>query len=147
MSSVSFIIPVYNKSSFLKYVIKCLKNQSGDFEREFIFVDDGSTDNSYEIISSLTKDLQNTRILRQKNLGSANATNKGIKSARMKYLKFLDADDIILSETTDALLNILENNTDLVLVYGLQRKVKNLNRICILNLWGGAHYVILSFYV
>ena len=57
MSSVSFIIPVYNKSSFLKYVIKCLKNQSGDFEREFIFVDDGSTDNSYEIISSLTKDL------------------------------------------------------------------------------------------
>ena len=49
MSSVSFIIPVYNKSSFLKYVIKCLKNQSGDFEREFIFVDDGSTDNSYEI--------------------------------------------------------------------------------------------------
>ena len=60
MSSVSFIIPVYNKSSFLKYVIKCLKNQSGDFEREFIFVDDGSTDNSYEIISSLTKDLENT---------------------------------------------------------------------------------------
>ena len=129
MSSVSFIIPVYNKSSFLKYVIKCLKNQSGDFEREFIFVDDGSTDNSYEIISSLTKDLKNTRILRQKNLGSANATNKGIKNARMKYLKFLDADDIILSETTDALLNILETNKDLVLVYGLQRKVKNLNDI------------------
>ena len=107
MSSVSFIIPVYNKSSFLKYVIKCLKNQSGDFEREFIFVDDGSTDNSYEIISSLTKDLENTKIFRQKNLGSANATNKGIRSARMKYLKFLDADDVILSETTDALLNIL----------------------------------------
>ena len=92
MSSVSFIIPVYNKSSFLKYVIKCLKNQSGDFEREFIFVDDGSTDNSYEIISSLTKDLENTKILRQKNLGSANATNKAITRARMKYLKFLDAE-------------------------------------------------------
>ena len=129
MSSVSFIIPVYNKSSFLKYVIKCLKNQSGDFEREFIFIDDGSTDNSYEIISYLTKDLKNTRILRQKNMGSANATNKGIKSARMKYLKFLDADDIILSGTTVALLNILETNRDLVLVYGLQRKVKNLNDI------------------
>ena len=127
MSSVSFIIPVYNKSSFLKYVIECLKHQSGDFEREFIFVDDGSTDNSYEIISSLTKDLENTKIFRQKNFGSANATNKGIKSAKMKYLKFLDADDIILSETTDALLNILETNTNLVLVYGLQRKVKTLN--------------------
>ena len=144
MSSVSFIIPVYNKSSFLKYVIKCLKNQSGDFEREFIFVDDGSTDNSYEIISSLTKDLENTRILRQKNFGSANATNKGIKSAKMKYLKFLDADDIILSETTDALLNILETNTDLVLVYGLQRKVKNLNNINIFENFDKKNYTVIN---
>ena len=54
----------------------------------------------------------------------------------MKYLKFLDADDIILSETTDALLNILETNTDLVLVYGLQRKVKNLNDINIFENFG-----------
>ena len=60
MSSVSFIIPVYNKSSFLNHVIKCLKNQSGDFEREFIFIDDGSTDESYEIILSMTKKLENT---------------------------------------------------------------------------------------
>ena len=143
MSSVSFIIPVYNKSSFLKYVIKCLKNQSGDFEREFIFVDDGSTDNSYEIISSLTKDLENTKIFRQKNLGSANATNKGIRSARMKYLKFLDADDIILSETTDALLNILETDKDLVLVYGLQRKVKNLNDINIFENFDKRNYTVI----
>ena len=129
MSSVSFIIPVYNKSVFLNHVIKCLKNQSGDFEREFIFIDDGSTDESYEIILSLTKELENTRIFRQKNMGSANATNRGIKNARMKYLKFLDADDIILSETTSALMNILERTSDLVLVYGLQRKVKNLNDV------------------
>ena len=143
MSSVSFIIPVYNKSSFLKYVIKCLKNQSGDFEREFIFIDDGSTDNSYEIISSLTKDLENTQILKQKNLGSANATNKGIKSARMKYLKFLDADDIILSETTAALINILETIEDLVLVYGLQRKVKNLKEVNIFEKFDKGNYSII----
>ena len=58
MSSVSFIVPVYNKSKFLKYVIKSLKIQRGKFEKEFIFVDDGSTDDSYEIINYLTRNLK-----------------------------------------------------------------------------------------
>ena len=44
----------------------------------------------------------------------------------MKYLKFLDADDVILSDTTDALINILEKNSKCVLAYGFQRKVSNL---------------------
>ncbi len=144
MSSVSFIIPVYNKSAFLNHVIKCLKSQSGNFEREFIFIDDGSTDNSYEIIVSLTKDLKNTKILRQKNMGSANATNTGIKKAKMKYLKFLDADDIILSETTSALINILETKRDLVLVYGLQRKVEDLNDVDIYEKFDKSNYSIIQ---
>ena len=50
MGSVSFVIPVFNKAKFLKYVIESLKQQSGKFEREFIFIDDGSTDNSYKMI-------------------------------------------------------------------------------------------------
>ncbi len=126
MSSVSFVIPVYNKSSFLKYVIKSLQSQSGDFEREFIFIDDGSTDDSYKVLKSLTKNLKNSKILKQNNRGSANATNAGIKIAKMEYLKFLDADDVILSHTTASLLNILKENSNLVLAYGLQRKIKNL---------------------
>ena len=81
MSSVSFVIPVYNKSSFLKYVIESLKHQLGSFEREFIFIDDGSTDDSYKLLRFLTKNLKNTKIFRQKNKGSANATNVGIKKA------------------------------------------------------------------
>ena len=83
MSSVSFVIPVFNKSKFLKYVVKSLKNQSGKFEREFIFIDDGSTDGSYEMILDLTQNLENTRIIKQENMGSANATNVGIKLAKI----------------------------------------------------------------
>ena len=49
-------------------------------------------------------------ILKQKNKGSANATNQGIKNAKMKYIKFLDADDIILSDSTKVLLELLEKN-------------------------------------
>ena len=129
MGSVSFVIPVFNKAKFLKYVIESLKQQSGKFEREFIFIDDGSTDNSYKMILDLTKNLKNTRIIKQKNKGSANATNVGIKLAKMKYVKFLDADDIILSDATISLLKILENNKRIVLSYGLQRKVNQLKRV------------------
>ncbi len=129
MSSVSFIVPVYNKSKFLKYVIKSLKIQRGKFEKEFIFVDDGSTDDSYEIINYLTRNLKNCRVLRQKNKGSANATNVGIKLAKMKYIKFLDADDLILRDTTASLIEILERDKSLVLAFGLQRKVSNLEDV------------------
>ena len=100
MSSVSYVIPVFNKSKFLKPVINSLKSQKGSFKKEYIFIDDGSTDQSYKILKKETKNLKNCLILKQKNKGSANATNQGIKNAKMKYIKFLDADDIILSDST-----------------------------------------------
>ena len=46
MTSVSFIVPVFNKSSFLKYIIESIKNQKGILKKEYIFIDDGSTDDS-----------------------------------------------------------------------------------------------------
>lgn len=144
MSSVSFVIPVYNKSSFLKYVIESLKHQLGSFDREFIFIDDGSTDDSYKLLRFLTKNLKNTKIFRQKNKGSANATNVGIKKARMEYLKFLDADDIILSRTTLSLLNILEKNSNVVLAYGLQRKVEYLKDVDIFENFDSSDYSIIN---
>ena len=48
MSSVSYVIPVFNKSKFLKPVINSLKSQKGSFKKEYIFIDDGSTDQSYK---------------------------------------------------------------------------------------------------
>lgn len=126
MPSVSYVIPVFNKSKFLKPVIDSLKSQKGDFQKEYIFIDDGSTDESYKILIQETKDMNNCQILKQKNRGSANATNQGIKRAKMKYIKFLDADDLILSDSTRLLVEILEKNSTCVLAYGLQRKVNNI---------------------
>ncbi len=126
MTSVSFIIPVYNKSKFLKPVIKSIKSQKGKFKKEYIFIDDGSTDDSYRILKQETKGMRNCQIVKQRNKGSANATNQGIKIAKMKYIKFLDADDLILSDSTKLLVDILEKNSGCILAYGLQRKVKNI---------------------
>ena len=129
MTSVSFIIPVYNKSRYLKTVIKSLRQQSGNFDKEYIFINDGSTDDSLEILKKEKKTLPNCKIITQKNKGSANATNVGIFAAKMKYIKFLDADDLILSNATDVLVNFLENSSESVLAYGLQRKVNNFKKI------------------
>ena len=144
MTSVSFIVPVFNKSSFLKYIIESIKNQKGNFEKEYIFIDDGSTDDSFQKLNHLTKDLNNCKILKQKNKGSANATNQGIKLAKMKYLKFLDADDVILSEATISLLNILERYPDIILAYGLQRKVKHLEYVNLFENFNQNDYSIVS---
>ena len=126
MSSVSFIIPVFNKAKYLNTVITSLMHQKGDFKREFIFIDDGSTDNSLSLIKTKTKKFRNCKIISQKNKGSAKATNVGIELATMKYIKFLDADDILINKATISLLNILEKNDDVILAYGLQRKVTDI---------------------
>ena len=128
MTSVSFVIPVFNKEKYLRFVLDSLKNQKGTFQREFIFVNDGSTDNSLLLLRSQTKNWKNTKIINQKNKGSASATNVGIKLAKNKYIKFLDADDLILYDATDSLLKIIERSEQINLVYGLQRKVNEPKR-------------------
>lgn len=129
MSSVSFIIPVFNKEKYLPNVLDSLFNQKGNFKREFIFIDDGSTDNSLTLLKKETKNWKNCQIITQKNMGSAAATNVGIKRAKYKYIKFLDADDLILYDATNTLLKIIESSTNINLVYGLQRKVKDFSNI------------------
>ena len=51
MSSVSFVVPVFNKSSYLKYVVKSISSQKGDFDKEYIFINDGSTDDTIRILN------------------------------------------------------------------------------------------------
>src|SRR5215469_2856265 len=69
--SISYVITVYNKRQFLPQVIAGLAAQRGDFAREFVFVDDGSTDGSAEEIERLTQGWPELRIIRQTNHGSS----------------------------------------------------------------------------
>lgn len=114
---VSFVVPVYNKQPYLRDVLAQIKGQRGDFERQYVFVDDGSTDGSLERLRELTAGWDNLVIHEQTNSGSAVATNKGIELATMPYVKFVDADDLIHTDATETLLSILEG-TDACLAYG-----------------------------
>lgn len=94
MPKFSVIIPIYNSEQYLKECIdSVLKQTLTDFE--ILCVDDGSSDNSYEIIHEYGKRDKRIRVLRQKNTGAGTARNNGIDNAKGHYLFFLDSDDFI----------------------------------------------------
>jgi glycosyltransferase involved in cell wall biosynthesis len=114
---VSFVVPVYNKAPYLPAVLAAIRAQRGDFARHYVFIDDGSTDDSLAIVRRLTADWPETTIESQANRGSAHATNRGIALATQPFIKFVDADDLLAHDATQVLLAALAP-TDACLAYG-----------------------------
>lgn len=108
MASVSYIITVYNKAKFLPFAVEGLRRQRGRFQREYIFIDDGSDDESVEVIRACTSDLSNVTIVRQSNHGPSIATNVGLKKASGTYIKLVDADDVLFPWSTKILIEAQE---------------------------------------
>ncbi len=117
MTTVSFVATVYNKAAFLGDLIACLKAQDGEFEREYVFVDDGSKDDSVAVLRRLTADLPNTRIIERANGGQAKATNVGLFAARHDFIKLIDADDLLHTACTQRLLKALQTTPSAPLAY------------------------------
>lgn len=89
---ISVIIPVYNKQAYLEKCISSVLNQSYK-DYEIIIINDGSTDNSREIILSFTD--PRISLIDVKNGGVSSARNIGISEARGNFICFIDADDWI----------------------------------------------------
>ena len=90
---ISVIMPVYNTEKYLKYSIESILNQSfKDFE--FIIINDGSTDNSLNIIKEYSTRDNRIKIVDQENSGVSISRNKGIINSIGEYVAFVDADDI-----------------------------------------------------
>lgn len=102
----SIIIPVYNSAEYIQKCIDSILCQK--FENyEAIFVDDGSKDNSVEIISKYIKNHPNIKLIEQKNQGVSSARNNGLEKATGKYLMFMDADDYWVNGVMNRLNQIL----------------------------------------
>lgn len=110
---VSIIIPTYNKEEYIKKALESVLNQTYK-EIEVIVIDDGSIDNTQEIVKSFN----NTRIIYiwQENKGAAAARNTGIKKAQGKYIAFLDSDDLWLKEKLEKQVRFLEENPEMGLL-------------------------------
>ncbi|QNG58478.1 glycosyltransferase [Bacillus sp. PAMC26568] len=93
-TKVSVIIPVYNGSDHLDECIASLLEQSLS-DCEFIFINDGSLDNSREIIERYMKNSEKIKLIDQENFGVSAARNSGLKAAAGEYVGFVDADDFI----------------------------------------------------
>lgn len=111
---VSVVIPTYNRAKYLPEALKSVLTQTFvDFE--LVVVDDGSTDNTAEIVRAMAD--PRIRYIAQSNRGVAGALNTGWRAARGEYIGRLDSDDVWLPNLLQELVPILERNPEMGVVY------------------------------
>jgi len=120
---VSYVVTVYNKAPFVAGMIESLRRQEiragVQLRAEYIFVDDGSSDGSGDNIAEAAQALARVTILRQDNAGPAPATNVGVRRARGRYVKLLDADDRLVDGITPLLCAELDRTGCDLIIGGL----------------------------
>lgn len=115
-------MPVFNVELYLREAIDSVLNQSfKDFE--LIIINDGSTDNSENIINSYSD--PRIRYIKQKNSGLSAARNLGIKSVHGKFIFFLDSDDAISKNLLLESYEIIKKNQTDIIIFGYTRKRLN----------------------
>lgn len=108
----SIIIPVYNVEEYLDRCLKSILNQTYS-NYEVIIVNDGSPDNSDNIIKSYEKEDKRFKGYKKVNGGLSDARNYGLKYATGDYLIFIDADDYIENNYLEKVNDVLERNKDI----------------------------------
>ena len=99
--NISIIVPLYNKSSCIAHTLSTILEQSYT-NFEIIIVNDGSTDDSVQIVKKI--DDSRIKIINKKNGGVSSARNVGIKEAQGEWILFLDADDILMPDALNYLM-------------------------------------------
>lgn len=107
MTKISVVIPVYNVEEFLPECLDSIANQTLS-DIEIICVNDGSTDNSLDILTEYASEDERFTVIDQENGGHAVATNRGMKLAKGKYLFLMDSDDILDYEALEKTYNLAE---------------------------------------
>ena len=119
---VSIIIPAYNCEKTIKEAILSAQNQTYELI-EIIVINDGSTDETEQIVNEIAKKDDRIRSYFQSNNGVSAARNAGLKYASGKYITFLDADDILKNDAIQKLVESSEN-ADIV-ISGIHIFMKN----------------------
>ncbi|MBO4908079.1 MAG: glycosyltransferase family 2 protein [Lachnospiraceae bacterium] len=108
---MSIVIPVYNAAKYLERSIGSVRKQTYE-NLEVICVDDGSKDESLQILKDYAAEDPRIKVISKENGGSSSARNAGLKVATGKYIGFIDADDYIETDMYMNLVSALENDFD-----------------------------------
>ena len=115
MYKISVIIPVFNSEKYLEKCLDSILNQTIT-DIEIILIDDGSTDNSLQIIKQYAKKYNNITYKSKKNEGQAIARNLGIEMATGEFICFIDSDDYIENTMLEKLYTLSQkDNSDIVI--------------------------------
>ncbi len=126
---VSVIIPTYNRAHFLRETIQSVFEQTYQ-NFEIFVIDDGSTDNTEEVVSKIKSENPNHKLeyYYSKNRGASAARNIGLAKANGEYIQHLDSDDLLLSCKIQSQIEYLKNNLDIEAVYSYSRSFNENNR-------------------
>jgi glycosyltransferase involved in cell wall biosynthesis len=124
--TVSVIMPAFNYARYISESLESLRAQTfADWE--CIVVDDGSTDDTANVVQKIVANDARIRYIHQANRGQPAARNNAFRNSRGKYFQFLDADDLLESQKFERQVAYLESHPDVDLVYGEARYFRTEN--------------------
>ena len=123
MTKLSIIVPVYNVEKYIRDCLESIFRQGLDESIfEVIIVNDGTKDNSMEMIADIIKTHSNISVIEQENQGLSVARNNGIAAAKGEYIFMPDSDDLLIDNSLPFLLNkATETKADLIVADFLMR--------------------------
>ena len=124
---ISIVIPSYNQAKYIAYNLDSILAQTySNFE--VIFIDDGSKDNTAEILKSYTEKDSRIKYFYQNNSERAVARSHGISKASGKYICLVDSDDTWLPHKLETQLAVMENDPEIILCYAPVNRIDPENK-------------------
>lgn len=116
--NVSVILRTYNSATFVQKALDSVKAQTYPAENfELVCVDDGSTDNTVEVLQKFAKIQPNVKIVKNSHSGAINAVNSGIANSSGKYITLLDSDDSFEPNALKKMAEMLDTEKGIGFVY------------------------------
>lgn len=119
---ISVVMPTYNRGKLIENSIRSILNQTYT-NIELIIVDDGSDDNTEDVIKCINDD--RIRIIRGKHQGACHARNVGIKAAKGNYVAFQDSDDVWVANKLEIQMSAMEKSNSDIVFCKLKKIIKN----------------------
>lgn len=113
IKDLSIIVPAYNAEKTINECIDSVIEQNTKFDYELIIINDGSTDNTKQLIEKYND--SHIKLINQENRGFSGARNRGIDESCGRYIMFLDSDDYLVGNCIESMMNrIIEENADII---------------------------------